>query len=236
MKAKLAGLVLLSGMSLAAQAATYHFTPITQPANASAQSTVASLGNQLGVSVTDAGNNTALFTFTNNGGITSSLSEIYFDDSPSSLFSNISVQGGNGSSFQKGGASALPGGNIGPYNFNTTQYFSAGNGVDSGSGGESVTLAGTLNSGKTFVDVVNSLNGGNETNTGFLRIGLRLSAIAGGIRDDYCGCGISFLDKGTGTTDGGASPPPPIPEPETYGMLLAGLGLVSAMARRRKQS
>ena len=29
-------------------------------------------------------------------------------------------------------------------------------------------------------------------------------------------------------------PPPPIPEPETYAMMLAGLGLVGAMTRRRK--
>lgn len=30
--------------------------------------------------------------------------------------------------------------------------------------------------------------------------------------------------------------PPPIPEPETYAMLLAGLGIVGAAARKRKQA
>ena len=32
------------------------------------------------------------------------------------------------------------------------------------------------------------------------------------------------------------APPPPVPEPETYVMLLAGLGLLGFMARRRKES
>ena len=32
------------------------------------------------------------------------------------------------------------------------------------------------------------------------------------------------------------TPPPPVPEPETYAMLLAGLGLISAIARRRHVS
>ena len=30
------------------------------------------------------------------------------------------------------------------------------------------------------------------------------------------------------------TPPPPVPEPETYAMMLAGLGMISAIARRRK--
>jgi len=30
-------------------------------------------------------------------------------------------------------------------------------------------------------------------------------------------------------------PPAPIPEPETYAMMLAGLGLMGFVARRRKQ-
>ena len=236
MKAKLAGLVLFSGMALAAQAATYHFTPITRPTDASAQNTVVDLGNQLAMNVTDGGGNTALFTFTNSGSVTSSLSKIYFDDNPSNLFSNVSVRTSSGSNvaFQGVSPSGLPGGDTPPLSFTTTHQFNASDGVNnttSGSG-ESLTLAATLQAGKTFADVVNSLDGGNEAATSFLRIGLRVGSIAGGIRDDFCGCGISFMDKGTG--DGGASPPPPVPEPATYGMLVAGLGLISAMVRRRR--
>jgi hypothetical protein len=33
----------------------------------------------------------------------------------------------------------------------------------------------------------------------------------------------------------GTIPTTPVPEPETYAMLLAGLGMVGALARRRKQ-
>lgn len=44
------------------------------------------------------------------------------------------------------------------------------------------------------------------------------------------------LAKSTLTTDGSGlpTPVPTVPEPETYAMLLAGLGLMGAVARRRK--
>jgi hypothetical protein len=32
------------------------------------------------------------------------------------------------------------------------------------------------------------------------------------------------------------SPTAPVPEPETYGMMLAGLGVLGFLARRRKQA
>lgn len=34
----------------------------------------------------------------------------------------------------------------------------------------------------------------------------------------------------------GATPPPPVPEPESYAMLAAGLGLLAFVARRKKQA
>lgn len=43
------------------------------------------------------------------------------------------------------------------------------------------------------------------------------------------------LVSATSGAFGGAVMLAPVPEPETYGMLLAGLGLVGFMARRRKQ-
>jgi hypothetical protein len=39
-----------------------------------------------------------------------------------------------------------------------------------------------------------------------------------------------------GTADGSIPVAAPIPEPETYAMLLAGLGLLSLVARRRRKS
>jgi hypothetical protein len=235
MKAKFAGLVLLTGMSLAANAATYHFTPITDPNNPNHLNTVINLGNQLSMEVTNGGSNNTLFTFRNSGGISSALSRIYFDDSPSNLFSTVAIQGGSGTDvdFRSVAASPLPGGSIPTFSFTTTHQFDSRDAVHNttGANGEFLTLAATLRAGRTFSDVVTSLNAGDETDTSFLRIGLRLTSLDG--IQDFCGCGISFLDRGV-DSGGGAAPPPPIPEPETYGMLLAGLGLISAMARRRK--
>ncbi|HJW25284.1 MAG TPA: PEP-CTERM sorting domain-containing protein [Rhodocyclaceae bacterium] len=243
MKAKLAGLALLSGMSLAASAAQYNFTPIIEPRDTAGLNLVINLGNQLTMDVTDRGDNTALFTFRNAGGINAAVTGVYFDDTPSNLFSNVTIasQSPGEVSFHSVSPAPLPGGSIPTFNFTTTQQFNAtsptaSNGVNNSTapGGESLTLAAALRSGHSFTDVVNSLNGGNEANQSFLRVGLRLTAIE---NLDVCGCAMSFLDKGTGTSGGGeGSPPPPIPEPQTYGMLLAGLGLVSAMVRRGRKN
>lgn len=45
---------------------------------------------------------------------------------------------------------------------------------------------------------------------------------------------IAGTASGAGTYNGTASLVSPVPEPETYGMLLAGLGMIGFVARRRK--
>jgi len=226
MKAKFAALALLSGMSLAASAVTYHFTPITAPENTVLQN----LGKQLTMDVRDGGADNVIFTFTNNGSLESSLSRIYFDDSPSNLFASFAI------------ASQTPGVNFSmpadppnltpgtiPKSFDATD--SAGslrprfnNGVNDSAEapGEALAMVGFLNGGKTFADVVASLSGGFTNDVNILRVGLR----AVGINQFNDSGNASFLDIGV--------PPPPIPESSTYGMLLAGLGLIAAIARRRQ--
>ena len=58
------------------------------------------------------------------------------------------------------------------------------------------------------------------------------SLVVGGATYDGAGTNAGNRAYGFGATVAVA----PIPEPETYAMLLAGLGLVGAVARRRKSS
>lgn len=231
MKLKFAGLALGVGVTLAAQADTFNFTPITDPGDSLLQS----LGSQLTMDVTDGGSGNVLFTFTNPGNINSTIAQVYLDDSPVDLFSDIGIASQSpGVRFARGASPAnLPGGNNPAFGFSATSQFgaappppTAGINDNSSFPGESLTLSATLNAGKSFADVIGSLAGGGPTDGDFLRLGLHVISIAG-LNDDSA----SFLDTGTG---GGASPPPPIPEPETYGMLMAGLGIMAAMARRRQ--
>ncbi|MBS1190915.1 MAG: hypothetical protein H6R10_2707 [Rhodocyclaceae bacterium] len=232
MNPKLAGLCLTMGMSLAVQADTFHFTPITDQGNPLLQS----LGNQLTVDVTQGGADNVLMTFSNPGNINSTIAQVYLDDSPVDLFSSVAVASqSTGVSFSAGANPGnLPGGNAPAFAFDATSSFGANppaptSGVnDSGRyPGEFLTLSATLNSGHTFADAINSLSAGNASNGNFLRIGAHVISIA-----DLNDASASFLDTGTG---GGAAPPPPIPEPETWGMLMAGLGFLTALARRRRK-
>lgn len=175
------------------------------------------VGGQLAVDVTDAGSNRVSFKFTNNVGIASSITDIYFDDNaPAILLSlfNI-VDSGAGVAFSNGAnPSNLPGG--APYDF--TADFSADsdapvaqNGVSSAS--EWVTLTYNLVGGKTFADLLAELNNGG------LEIGLHVQSIgtAGG-SDGYLLTG---------------SPPPSVPEPAALGLFGVGLIGLGLLRRRR---
>ncbi|HJW25283.1 MAG TPA: PEP-CTERM sorting domain-containing protein [Rhodocyclaceae bacterium] len=230
MKAKLAGLALLSGMSLAASAASFNFIPVTEPGNTVLQS----LGKQLTMEVTSGGGDNVLFTFTNRGSLESSISRVFFDDAPSNLFSSFTVANQSpGVQFVMNTDPAiLTDASADPYRFWATESAQAVtprfvNGVNdtAEAPGEFLTLSGILNAGKTFADVVASLAEGPPTQGNLLRVGLR----AIGINQFNDSGSASFLDTGPGS-----GPTAPIPESSTYGMLLAGLGLITAIARRRQ--
>ncbi|MBS1190916.1 MAG: hypothetical protein H6R10_2708 [Rhodocyclaceae bacterium] len=231
MRAKLAGLILLSGMSLAAQAASFNFTPITQPGDPILEG----LGKQFVMEVTPGtASDEVLFTFTNRGSLESSITRVYVDDAPSNLFASFAVGSqSTGVDFAPNASPAnLADADVDPYRFFATDSAAArfprfNNGVNDNAEapGEFVTLSGILNAGKTFSDVVASLAGGPPSQGNLLRVGLRAIGI-----DRFNDSGsASFLDTGPGS--GSLAP---IPETSTYGMLLAGLGLITLIARRKQ--
>lgn len=160
------------------------------------------------------------FKFINNS--TSSLTDVYFDDG--SLLGIASItDSGSGVAFSEGGSpSNLPGGNTASPSFVTTAGFLADsdpavspNGVSSG---EWVAITFDLINGKTYADTLAALALPNGGGTGDLRIGVHVQSYTGGYSE-------SFINN-----------PAPVPEAETYAMMLAGLGLVGWAARRRGRS
>jgi hypothetical protein len=128
------------------------------------------VASQLSVEVTDPGSSQVLFTFSNTGSYDFYISDIYFDDG--ALLGIASIDNSDpGVSFDfPASPGNLPGGNtvVPPFvtSGNTLHHFSADanpkvadNGV---APGESVGIVFDLIAGKTFVDVINSLNVGFE--------------------------------------------------------------------------
>ena len=174
------------------------------------------LYGQLLVDVTANGTNQVDFKFTNNVGIASSITEIYFDDG--TLLDLATVTNSSGVTFAENpptNPDELPGGNTAVPPFVTTAGFSADIGPGNTSNGvntaaESVIITFSLQAGQTFGDTITALNNGS------LRIGLHVRAIG------ELGSGDSYINA--------------VSEPaELATMFLMGLGLfgVGVWARRR---
>lgn len=192
-------------LSLTAQpvfAATYHFTRVTNNAT--------DISQQLAVEITESMGG-ALFTFTNNVGIDSSLTEIYFDMGTTSLFSNISVfaDSGDGVAFDNSPSPVnLPGGEGIDF---MTHY-----------GGDAI---GPMKNGVNTADEWVSFFGVYDTGS---YAGL-LSALALG--DFRIGLHVQGIGGSDGDSEGYVNTVPLPAAAWLFGSALLGLG---AIARRRK--
>jgi hypothetical protein len=163
---------------------------------------------QFGMTVSDGGD-VVNFLFSNSGPLASSITDIYFDWS-SSLYSLTPgvFTSSTGVSFGWGASPGdLPGGN--------SILFSANLATDSNSPAQ----PNGINSGEwlniafsgSYANLLTGLNASG------LRVGLHTQGYQGGGSEGFVNV-------------------PAIPEPETYAMLIAGLGLMAFVARRRQRN
>jgi hypothetical protein len=209
----------LSSAVFAVASTTYSFVGVTNTNAANVATGVAALSVEvidLGYSAS-AGHNQVGFKFTNNS--ISSLTDVYFDDGTLLGIASIADSGATVSFSQIATPPNLPGGNTLTPAFVTTQGFSADsnppvspNGVTSG---EWMTITFNLQSTGTYASIVSALALPNGGGVGDLRIGVHVQ---------------SFSDGGS---ESFVNVPTPVPEADTYAMMLAGLGLVGFAVRRK---
>jgi len=224
--------VLSLGASAPAQAIVYDFMMYR-----GASPDLAWTGSHLFVDVTEDSTtaaNDVLFKFTNElptltplpGYGQPTVSYFWFDTGAySSLFSSISITATSGvvdlvPRTPPTSHSYLPANFAPDYKFGLSPQYPLSSAIYGVGPGESAVMTGMLGAGETFADVVNALSEGANaaTATTGLRIGL-----------------LAYWLKGTGRDDAGyiQNSIVAVPEAETWAMMLAGLGLVGFMARRR---
>jgi len=164
----LAGVLFFLMYPVSSKADTFTFFNITNTVNLD-------LSGQLSVDVTTSGSDVS-FKFFNDVGIASSITDIYFDDGALLGISAINDSGAGVSFHFPDHPEVLPGGNNISPAFVTTTSFSAGSNPPTMPEGvntslEWVEIIFSLQTGKTFNDVISNLKDGG------LRIGLHVQAI-----------------------------------------------------------
>ena len=171
---------------------------------------------QLQVEISAFGAGQVKFRFTNDVGLASSITDVYFDDG--TLLDIASVDGSLGVLFQQSAAPPdLPGGDAISPVFQTTTGFSADsdppvshNGVNAAS--EWLDVIFDLQPGEDFQSILDALAMSPET-YGSLRIGLRIQGLSDGESDSYINNGV-------------------VPVPGAFLLGMAGLGALGVMRRR----
>jgi hypothetical protein len=178
--------------------------------------------NQFLLDVTDAGDGATDFLFTNSGGSSSSIADIYFDwRNPGDALPPGTIRNGDGVSFAWGASPGnLPGGN------NATPAFTADIGADS----NAPTQPNGVNPGeyvrfRFFQTIFDNILA--QLNSGDLRVGLHAQGFAGGGSE-------TFIT--TGTPPIVTPPPTNVPEPTTLGLLGFALAAFGFGARRRTRN
>jgi len=186
-----------------------------------------SLASQLKVEVTDAGDGWVNFTFTNEIGIQSSITDLYFDASGYLTKMKI-VAESSGVDFSAGQASPgdVPGGGGATPEFVVSTSLAADsdpptqpNGINAT--GEYLTISFKMAPGRTFADVIEALNMGPNTDEG-IRIAAHVQGVGPQGESDSLIC-CDGLHNGT-----------PAAEPAVLALFGLGLFAVGFRARRRR--
>lgn len=199
---------LIGGAALPAAAQDFGFSCLSNNSGS-----CSSFESQLNLSLSGSGN-TVTFTFTNlAGGLASSIADIYLNGAFSflSALSPVISDSGAGVSFSSG---ANPGDPPGTGNTWTTSYS-----ADS----DSPTQPNGANPGEFVAFTFTGTDLYNQSLSAFGSGGLaavHLQGLAGGYSE-------------TLVTGGSVTP---VPEPQTYALMLAGLAVVGFMGRRRNKA
>lgn len=177
------------------------------------------------LNVMDVGSNRVTFKFTNNSDY-SSLTDVYFDSGP--LASISSITSSAGVSFSQGSAPPnLPGGNSVTPAFDGSALTADANSPPPANGvqnsdltNEQLSVTFNLLSGKSWNDVLASLSlpgfPVESPVNSWLRVGVHVQSF-------QSGNSASFINN----------PVTPVPEPESYALMLAGLSLIGFVNRKR---